>query len=128
MDRTLTLEEVNDTFKLLRNTRCRDSSCSAYATERGPISCQTCLLDSPAREALWDGMSIQDPRFGYLSSVRIAFDGGDMSFPEDQKFGRRAAEGQELVDTLGEEGVAAEYLPEEPARKEPHAGHKAERS
>ncbi len=51
MDRTLTLEEVNDTFKLLRNTRCRDSSCSAYATERGPISYQTCLLDSPAREA-----------------------------------------------------------------------------
>ncbi len=51
-----------------------------------------------------------------------------MPFPEDQKFGRRAAEGQELVDTFNEEGVAAEYLPDEPARKEPRAGRKAERS
>jgi hypothetical protein len=48
--------------------------------------------------------------------------------PEDQKFGHKAAEDQELVDTLDEQGVAAEDLPEEPPRKEPRAGRKAEKS
>ena len=48
--------------------------------------------------------------------------------PEDQKFGRKAAEDQELVDALDEQGVAAEDLPEEPPRKAPRAGGKAEKS
>jgi hypothetical protein len=47
---------------------------------------------------------------------------------EDQKFGRRPAEDQELVDTFDEQGVAAEDLPAEPPRKEPRAGRKAEES
>ncbi len=48
--------------------------------------------------------------------------------PEDRKFGRKAAEDQEFVDALEEQGVAVEDLPEEPPRKDPRAGRKAEKS
>ncbi len=47
---------------------------------------------------------------------------------EDQKFGRKAAEDQEFVDALDEQGVAAEDLPEEPPRKPQRPGRKAEKS
>ena len=48
--------------------------------------------------------------------------------PEDQKFGRKAAEDQALVDALGEQGRAAEDLPDETPRKTPRPGRKAQKS
>jgi hypothetical protein len=46
--------------------------------------------------------------------------------PDDQKFGRQAAEDQELVDTLETEGVTEEELPDDPAHEDPRPGRKAE--
>jgi hypothetical protein len=45
--------------------------------------------------------------------------------PEDQEFGRKAAEDQEKVDRLAEKGVSEEELSDEPARQEPRPGRKA---
>jgi hypothetical protein len=44
--------------------------------------------------------------------------------PEDQEFGRKAAEDQEKVDQLAE-GVSEEDLSDEPTREEPRPGRKA---
>lgn len=46
--------------------------------------------------------------------------------PEDQKFGRQAAEDQELVDLLEEQGVAEEQLSDDPAHEDPRPGRKAQ--
>ncbi len=46
--------------------------------------------------------------------------------PEDQKFGRQAAQDQELVDTLEEQGVTEEELPDHPAHEDPRPGRKAQ--
>ena len=48
--------------------------------------------------------------------------------PEDQEFGRKAEEDQELFDALEEKGVAVEDLPEEPPRDQPRLRRKAEKS
>lgn len=45
--------------------------------------------------------------------------------PEDQEFGRKAAEDQETVDALEKQGVTPEELPDEPPREGPRAGRKA---
>jgi hypothetical protein len=46
--------------------------------------------------------------------------------PEDQQFGHKAAEDQDKVDALEEKGVTEDELSNEPPRKEPRAGRKAE--
>jgi hypothetical protein len=46
--------------------------------------------------------------------------------PEDQQFGRKAAEDQEKVDDLADKGVTEDELSGEPARTTPRAGRKAE--
>ena len=45
--------------------------------------------------------------------------------PEDQQFGHKAAEDQEEVDRLEEQGVTEEDLSDDPPRDEPRAGRKA---
>jgi len=45
--------------------------------------------------------------------------------PEDQEFGRKAAEDQAKVDELAERGVSEDDLPEESPREEPRAARKA---
>ena len=46
--------------------------------------------------------------------------------PEDQEFGRKAAEDQDTVDALEDKGVTEDELSDEPPRKEPRAGRKAD--
>lgn len=46
--------------------------------------------------------------------------------PEDQQFGHKAAEDQEEVDALANRGVTEDELSDEPPRKEPRAGRKAD--
>ena len=45
--------------------------------------------------------------------------------PEDQQFGKKAAEDQAEVDRLAREGVTDEELSDKPAHDEPRAGRKA---
>jgi hypothetical protein len=91
---------------------------------------------SPWSRASRNSLGVRsDRRFGILATgssrtYGLGIERADMSLmdPEDQKFGRNAAEEPELVDTLDEQGVAAEDLPEEPARNNSRPGHKAEKS
>jgi hypothetical protein len=46
--------------------------------------------------------------------------------PEDQEFGHKAAEDQEVVDALEERGLTEEDLPDEQPVNGPRAGRKAE--
>jgi hypothetical protein len=46
--------------------------------------------------------------------------------PEDQEFGRKAAEDQDAVDALAEEGVEESDLSDESPRESPRAGRKAD--
>lgn len=45
--------------------------------------------------------------------------------PEDQQFGKQAAEDQAEVDRLAREGVTDDELSDRPAHDEPRAGRKA---
>lgn len=45
--------------------------------------------------------------------------------PEDEEFGRRAGQDQELVDELEKEGVTQDELPDRAPREGPRPGRKA---
>ena len=46
--------------------------------------------------------------------------------PEDEKFGWRAADDQELVDILEEQGVTEDELSDDPVNENPRPGRKAQ--
>lgn len=46
--------------------------------------------------------------------------------PEDQEFGRKAAEDQEAVDALEDEGIEESDLSDDAPRESPRAGRKAD--
>lgn len=48
--------------------------------------------------------------------------------PEDQEFGRKAAEDQEKVDELERQGVSEDELSDDAPRDAPRAGRKASES